>query len=519
MRPEALVAALLFAAAPALAQPIRILVQSSPLAGFQYYGGKILWDEMKEGDRLTLVGPRLEPVLDFTYQDDWHPLSDGLGFSLVNRNPGSPGDYGSSATWRNSTYQGGSPGANDPVLNLAPVVVNEVLANTVLPAVDLIELHNPTTNTADISGWFLTDDLFTPKKFRIPDSTTIAPGGFIVFSEADFNPAPGALTSFALGSGPWEGIGTGWAFAPQGGVTYSGPMSATKVSLATDNTEAPNPSGMAVPSIFNGDFEEGALNRSWWLQYSAGGLVTRLTGDLPGWSFHGGSFAATRTAIDGDRLVTLPDGTHAVMLDNNNYRIEHNRMVVPDWAEFLSVDVKVLTGKPGEKLLVRGYLADSSVPVELGSIALDSTGTNFQSYTFQVPTSFRGAGRLLEFSMSNGASADAEVLLDHVQFTKGLITDSTLDPSDKAVFFTDTTTGPTTGLSNQWVDITNPFSQAFTVTITTDPNTFLVVTDPTGQTQEVTLSAGEPVLLPATVHTTQNVGDTELLGVLVELKY
>lgn len=44
-------------------------------------------------------------------------------------------------------------------------------------------------------------------------------------------------------------------------------------------------------------------------------------------------------------------------------------------------------------------------------------------------------------------------------------------------------------------------------------------TDPTGQTQEVTLSAGEPVLLPATVHTTQNVGDTELLGVLVELKY
>ena len=55
MRPEALVAALLFAAAPALAQPIRILVQSSPLAGFQYYGGKILWDEMKEGDRLTLV--------------------------------------------------------------------------------------------------------------------------------------------------------------------------------------------------------------------------------------------------------------------------------------------------------------------------------------------------------------------------------------------------------------------------------------------------------------------------------
>ena len=40
-------------AAPASAQQIRILVQSSPLAGFQYYGGKILWDEMREGDRLA----------------------------------------------------------------------------------------------------------------------------------------------------------------------------------------------------------------------------------------------------------------------------------------------------------------------------------------------------------------------------------------------------------------------------------------------------------------------------------
>ena len=42
-------------ATPASAQQMRILVQSSPLAGFQYYGGKILLDEMREGDRLALV--------------------------------------------------------------------------------------------------------------------------------------------------------------------------------------------------------------------------------------------------------------------------------------------------------------------------------------------------------------------------------------------------------------------------------------------------------------------------------
>jgi hypothetical protein len=39
----------------ALAGEIRILVQSSPLAGFQYHAGETLWHEMREGDRLALI--------------------------------------------------------------------------------------------------------------------------------------------------------------------------------------------------------------------------------------------------------------------------------------------------------------------------------------------------------------------------------------------------------------------------------------------------------------------------------
>jgi hypothetical protein len=51
-----LAAALLLAACHAHAQSdARILVQSSPLAGFQFYAGKALWDRMKLGDALTLV--------------------------------------------------------------------------------------------------------------------------------------------------------------------------------------------------------------------------------------------------------------------------------------------------------------------------------------------------------------------------------------------------------------------------------------------------------------------------------
>jgi len=40
---------------PAYAADAQIIVQRSPLAGFQYYGGKQLWDDMKIGDVLTLV--------------------------------------------------------------------------------------------------------------------------------------------------------------------------------------------------------------------------------------------------------------------------------------------------------------------------------------------------------------------------------------------------------------------------------------------------------------------------------
>lgn len=35
-----------------------IIVQQSPLAGFQFYDGKARWDEMKPGDALTLVRER-----------------------------------------------------------------------------------------------------------------------------------------------------------------------------------------------------------------------------------------------------------------------------------------------------------------------------------------------------------------------------------------------------------------------------------------------------------------------------
>lgn len=54
-KPAALMLALLcLLVEPAQAQSIRVLVQSSPLAGFQYHAAATLWHELKTGEPLEL---------------------------------------------------------------------------------------------------------------------------------------------------------------------------------------------------------------------------------------------------------------------------------------------------------------------------------------------------------------------------------------------------------------------------------------------------------------------------------
>lgn len=57
MRPLHLACALALALCPLRpnAAEARLIVQSSPLAGFQFYAGRDLWQEMKVGDTLELV--------------------------------------------------------------------------------------------------------------------------------------------------------------------------------------------------------------------------------------------------------------------------------------------------------------------------------------------------------------------------------------------------------------------------------------------------------------------------------
>ena len=48
-----------------------MLVQSSPLAGFQYYQGKELWDEILVGDVLTLVRESANPHDNNAVRVEW----------------------------------------------------------------------------------------------------------------------------------------------------------------------------------------------------------------------------------------------------------------------------------------------------------------------------------------------------------------------------------------------------------------------------------------------------------------
>lgn len=185
------------------------------------------------GERLILEGRMGEPIQDFRYDDDWYKITDGLGFSLTIINDAlPPSAWTNAANWRPSGALHGTPGAADPGATAFPqVVVSEALTHSDLPVVDTIELQNLSGVTADISNWYLSDDRLDAKKFRIPNGTTIPAGGFVTFSESQFNAGarPFALSSqgdelflFSAGAdGELTGYLYGFSFGAQrNGVTF-----------------------------------------------------------------------------------------------------------------------------------------------------------------------------------------------------------------------------------------------------------------------------------------------------------
>jgi hypothetical protein len=153
------------------------------------------------GETLRLEDAAGEKILEFTYNNTWYPITDGLGFSLVIVDENAPWDsWDNSSAWRASGNLNGSPGQADPnPAATAPVLVNEILTHTDAPQLDSVELLNPTSSAANIGGWYLTDDFLAPKKYRIPNDTTIPAGGYFVIDETQFNVGPNAFRFSELG--------------------------------------------------------------------------------------------------------------------------------------------------------------------------------------------------------------------------------------------------------------------------------------------------------------------------------
>ncbi|MBI3416104.1 MAG: lamin tail domain-containing protein [Verrucomicrobia bacterium] len=187
----------------ALAPGERVLVAKNRAAFVSRYPaitnvvGDFTGSLAQSGERLRLEGPLQQPIVDFTFAGDWFPLADGFGFSLVLADETIPSsELGAQSSWRLSANVGGSPGQIDPMpVSLPPIFINEVRSNPGATELDALELYNPNAQPIDVTGWFLSDDFRTPKKFRIPP-TSIDANAYVVFDTSDFQTA--GATGFAF---------------------------------------------------------------------------------------------------------------------------------------------------------------------------------------------------------------------------------------------------------------------------------------------------------------------------------
>ena len=181
-----------------LAPGQRILLVRSVAAFTSRYGGSLpIAGEFSGqlnngGDELVLVDRFGQTALRLAYDDAWQPITDGQGFSLVATDEAAlPADLSTprvaAGHWISSQFHGGSPGADEPSLRPGDVVISEIFASAEEsdPLGDWVELHNTTSAAIDLSGWFLSDAQDEPTRYRLPNGTSIAAGGYLLLSQRD----------------------------------------------------------------------------------------------------------------------------------------------------------------------------------------------------------------------------------------------------------------------------------------------------------------------------------------------
>ena len=163
---------------------------------FGPYSGKL----SNKGERLIVLDSFGDTIIDFEYNNsaDWPQLSNKGGYSMVVVE-GSI-DLNLPSSWTNSSQKGGSPGNAENNAVTFPVIITEVLSNTLPPLSDAVELYNTSDTDIDISGWILTDKVGAKQYFTIPSNTIIKGKSFYTFYECSYNGSTSVYNSQNFGN-------------------------------------------------------------------------------------------------------------------------------------------------------------------------------------------------------------------------------------------------------------------------------------------------------------------------------
>lgn len=303
----------------------QVLTNSRELFEKKYPGVKIngiytgSLNNSGESIKLEIGGKKLFGI---EYKDNgfWPALADGNGFSLVTINENDPGDQNDHNDWLASKISGGSPGKADKAAVTNPVYVNEVVVSGMAERIDNVELYNPSTSKSiDISSWFLTDNPKSPKKYRIPAGTIVAPNSFKSFSASQFKNdiavsinggsiylfsagADSTLTGFSHGLEYEDGIiGTSFGLKQNSSLHYF-PCRFKEPTIGRENSE-PAPGDIVISEIMYNPSSNGTEYLE--IVNLTDSTIKLETDDIP-WKVEGLSFEFPRgTEIKGKGILLL----------------------------------------------------------------------------------------------------------------------------------------------------------------------------------------------------------------------
>lgn len=154
------------------------------------YGYMLLWADDDTEQGVLHTNFKLNETGDFValYKPDGETLVDSIRFGVLPPDVSAGRSSDAAPDW--VSFASPTPGQTNNSVPLADALFNEVMLTNINSITDehgmhsdWIELYNPSTDTLNLSGWFVSDDQTQVLKYRLPyspDSLKIAPQGFLM---------------------------------------------------------------------------------------------------------------------------------------------------------------------------------------------------------------------------------------------------------------------------------------------------------------------------------------------------